>query len=125
MSRLGRWYGGGGRTRVAVTGQRAAKAWLRILDRPYALTLYRASVALDEQTVRLEYDSNQASESMGEAGKVGRRGLIIFGIVGHPTLDDTDIERGDRFVYGGDTFEVEAVLTLDGQIQAQARRLES
>jgi hypothetical protein len=100
---------------------RAVTAWGRIQEKPSTITVRRETGAMvAAQTVRVEYGAF-GSEVDSATGKASDRGLIVFGIKGHPTLPDTDIERGDKFMLDGVQFRVvDLVLTL-GSIQAYAR----
>ena len=95
---------------------RAVLAWRRIQDKPTSITVIRVGTA---QTVRLEYDS-AAGERPGEAGTAGTRGLIVFGVQNHPSVDDTNIRRNDRFIYGSEEYQVIDVMETLGEIQATA-----
>ncbi len=104
----------------------AVEAWLRIQEQPTEIAIRRESVAggsvtLAAQTVRIE-PGNGAREDLDV-----RRGLnvlpgvqraVVFGVRNHPTISDTDIQRGDRFVSGASEFEVLAVITAAGEVQA-------
>lgn len=111
-------------------GMRAVAAWGRISDRPTSITLYRGSVVLPSgaQTVRLEYsEATTSAQKEGKAGMPSERQLIVFGVRNHPdaAIDDTDILRGDRFVYGGDWFRVVDVILLPGEVQVYTERIQS
>lgn len=95
---------------------RAVDAWKRISDKPSSITTKRVG---EPQTVRIELD-NYGTESSGDnaAGRSSIRKGIIFGVRDHPTVDDTDIQRDDRFALDGIQYKViDIVLTL-GEIQA-------
>jgi hypothetical protein len=98
---------------------RAADAWKRINDKPSSIVLVRKGTARPAQTVRVEYDRGTGVGSeVGDAGKSSRRGVIVFGIRGHETLPDTDIQRGDQFTLDGAQFKVIDVVHTLGEIQA-------
>ncbi len=99
----------------------AVATWRRIQDHPTAITIRRAGAALDPQTVRIEF-SDSAREDLDV-----RRGLnitpgvqraVVFGVMGHPTVTDTDIQRADRFVIGVTEYEVIGVIAAAGEVQA-------
>lgn len=100
---------------------RALEAEARIGERAVEISIRRGTDLLDPQTVRIEF-GNSAREDLDV-----RRGLnvlpgvqraVVFGLRDHPTIADTDIQRGDRFVLGATEFEVIAVIVLAGEVQA-------
>lgn len=97
---------------------RAVAAWTRINQKPSSVAFKtRAGTVLAAQTVRIEYNSG-AGEATSEAGKTPVRKLTIFGVKDHPTVTDTDIAEGYRFVLNGDEYRViDTMLTL-GEVQA-------
>ena len=100
---------------------RASIQWGRILDKQTDVVLLREGVALPVQTVRIEME-NVDTESDSSIGQGYSRVAMIFGIHGHPQLDDTDIEEWDTFVYHDMEFTVTSVnRQLLGQIQASCR----
>ena len=108
---------------ITNAADRAVMTWWMIQNNSISLVLYRAGVEQSAQTVRLEFD-NTTVQDTGEAGMTTRRDVTIFGVKDHPTVSDTDIESGDQFAIGTDRFEVDDVLSLPGEIQARARRLQ-
>lgn len=103
------------------TAARAEAAWGRIQQHPTRITIRRAGETLDAQTVRIGLGSS-AREDMDV-----RRGLnvmpgvqraVVFGIRSHPTVPDTDMQHGDRFIVGATEYEVIGVVTLPGEVQA-------
>lgn len=124
MPNISGWLGN---TRISMIdeGTRAAAAWNRIQDRPTSITLYRNESALGAQTVRLEYsEATTSAERPGVAGQPSERQLIVFGVQDHPTVADTNIQRGDMFRYGTDTYAIVDVILLPGEIQAYTERLQ-
>jgi hypothetical protein len=120
------WYEDSDITPLGAEG-RSVLAWRRIEDRATSVTILRGSVTLDAQTVRIEFDDSQSSGQsvVGAGGSAEQHSLILFGVVGHPSVDDTDLERGDRFAQGTMVYEIKTVKALPGEIQARAVRLES
>lgn len=101
---------------------RAIMAWQRIQDRATTLTVYRDGAALaDTQTVRIEFDST--SSDRHEAGEASVRGIVLFGVKGHPDAADTNLQKGDRFALGSDQYEVKDVIEVPGEVQARAERI--
>lgn len=106
---------------VVRPGARAAEAWRRISDRPTSITIRRAGASLPAQTVRIEWGGSAREDEDIEVAVdampgVGR--LTAFGVRGHPTVTDTDIQRGDRFTLGASEVEVIALLLPPGEVQA-------
>jgi hypothetical protein len=106
---------------VVRPGVRAGMAWRRINDRPTSITIRRAGEMLDAQTVRIEWsgyarEDEDADVAVDAMPGVGR--LTVFGVRGHPTVPDTDIQRGDRFVVGAADVEVIALMLPPGEVQA-------
>jgi len=96
---------------------RPTDAWRRINDKPTEITLKRGSTMLDQQLVRVEYSSS-ANEQVGENSIPGTLTVTLFGVKNHPTVSDTDIQRGDRFVLENVEYEVMGVITTTGELQA-------
>lgn len=116
---LGSWLGQSGGLLQAQIPIRAEIQWSRILDRPTDVQFLRYGRTLDPQTVRIEYDNPFSELNSGDVGQGTQRKGVIFGIHGHPTLDDTDIEVWDTFPMDGISYTVTFVnRQLDGQIQA-------
>lgn len=73
------------------------------------LTIQRDGAENHTESVRLE-PLSLGREAMAENALVSNTGMLIVGYKGHASIDDTDIKRGDRFVYGGQKYEVQSVL---------------
>jgi hypothetical protein len=104
---------------------RAICAWNRIGRDSTSLELYRdaTGTTLDAQTVRVEM--SELKNMPGSEPNLARgatRDVVVFGVVNHPTQDDTDIHAGDRFLYEGDEFVVRDVNVLPGEVQAYCER---
>ncbi len=100
---------------------RALDAWARIEDQPTTITIQRGGTMLAAQTVRIEFsDAAREDLSLHEGLNVvpGVQQAIVFGVRNHPTVADTEIERGDRFVIGATEFEVAGVIVAAGNVQA-------
>lgn len=102
---------------ASLGGDRAADAWRRIQDKSTSITLKRGTTVLDAQTVRIEFSSG-ASEQSGPTTTPGFLNVTIFGVKNHPTVSDTDIQRGDRVVLGNTEYEVVGVIASIGEVQA-------
>jgi len=106
--------------------QRAKDAWRRISDKPSTIMILRNDTPpyLAEQTVRVEYSIAQREVS-GAGATTTVRGVTVFGVQGHPTITDLDIERGDKFALEGERYQVISVdHTLIGEIQARCEVLQ-
>jgi hypothetical protein len=117
---LSAWLGDAGDLAAlptATAAQRAALAWRRINDKPSSVTFRTpAGVTLPAKTVRIEPDST-AGMATSEAGMGQVRKVVVFGVRGHVTVSDTDIDDGYRFVYQGDEYRCVGILTTLGEVQ--------
>lgn len=109
---------------VGVPERRAADTWSRIAENP-TVVLFHSSLSgsgyvLDAQSVRIEPDSTVLDVGSSDEGSGYYRRVVIFGVRGHPTIPDTDIQRGYRFVYMGHEFYVCDVIYRRGEVQAYA-----
>lgn len=103
---------------------RAIDVWRSILGNPTSVTFRKPDgTPLAAQTVRLEYAS--VSEVESPAGSGARRKLMIFGVRDHPTVPDTVIGRGYRFVYLGKVYTVldPVVIPGGGEVQAEVEAI--
>lgn len=98
---------------------RAILAWRRIQRQPTTITVERDGTTLDPQTVRLEASDNVHSEA-SPATSGAMRGVVVFGVRGHPHQPDTDLQAGDRFAVGALAYTVLDVVLLVGELQARA-----
>ena len=100
---------------------RALEAWQRISEKATTITLRRGTDVLDGQTVRIEFSSSTREDLDLRRGLIitpGVQRAVVFGLRHHPTIADTDIQRGDRFVVGVTEFEVIGVISGVGEVQA-------
>jgi hypothetical protein len=120
----GRGWMGTGSTVIAAN--RAEDALRRIEEKPASIVIVRGKpkAALTAQTVRIEYDdSTSANEASGAAGVSSVQRATVFGIRGHATEDDTDIQKDDQFSYDSLKFRVVSVILQTGEIQAKCEAL--
>ncbi len=103
---------------VIEAGSLAVAAWGRISEKPSSITIKRGPTTLATQTVRVEY-SAAVREVPGGAGRSSQRDVIVFGIQDHPTLADTDMQRGDLFAHEGGKFRVVDVIFSLGEVQGR------
>lgn len=116
MPNFDSWLGNNWRLRPQETS-RAAAAWKRIQDKPTEIIVRRDSVNQPAQTVRVEVNST-ASEQRSANAQPGSYTATLFGVKGHPTVDDTDLQRGDLVVIDGNEYEVVSVVLTLGEVQA-------
>jgi hypothetical protein len=82
-----------------------------IADKPSVITVIRAGVAQDAQTVRVDLSKRSGNryEMRNDTGSVGSMTTQIIGYKGHPTITDTDLQRGDQFYLGTALYRVTMV----------------
>jgi hypothetical protein len=96
---------------------RAVDAWSRIQGDTSSVVLVRDGTALSAQTVRVEF-SGTGEDRQNDTGRAGRQRCVIFGVMNHPTVTDTNIQARDRFAINKKQYEVIAVITPPGEVQA-------
>lgn len=96
---------------------RAVDAWNRILQRPYSITLRRDGASVSAQTVRVEVQNNKPTRQQTAMGERPLQQVIVFGVKGHPSITDTSMVIGDRFVYESKEYRMVSVSTQPGEIQ--------
>lgn len=102
---------------------RACAAWDRIQERPTDVIFIRDGAALAEQCVRVEIKHTSTFENMralDEGTRSNKVDVVVFGILSHPTEDDTDIERNDRFALDTQIYEIQQVYNYQGEVQGHA-----
>jgi hypothetical protein len=102
---------------------RAVRAWKRISDRVTSITVYRGRVAQTAQSVRIEYDSIRGLNVRHDAGEAVIARVILFGVADHPTVTDTNLQKGDQFTLADGMYEVKSVIYVPGEVQATAERI--
>jgi len=121
MADASAWIGAGAGTAAS---DRAADAWRRISEKPTSIVVVRNKVSQPAQTVRVEYSNQQSNaEAKGGAGKSSTQRVMLFGIRGHESEADTDIERDDRIKIDGLQFRVVSVIPTLGEVQAMCEAL--
>lgn len=92
-----------------------------VSDKSVSITVVRNGVEQDAQTVRIE-EAGRGRSYQSEAGETARADVVILGYKDHPNINDTDIQRGDRFAYEGQGYEVVMVIPgLPDSLQAYAK----
>lgn len=116
MVTLDSWLQAG--TTVPNAEHRATLAWRRIQQKPTSIVLRPdGGAARASQTFRIEYN-NSSTFREGETVRRGIHAVTLFGIRDHPTLTNSVIEKGDRFLYQKAEFEVKSVIYTLGEVQA-------
>lgn len=95
------------------SGARAVDAWNRIQANPSTITVQGGTA----QVVRIEHESTP-SDANTDAGESDILRCTVFGVVGHPVVDDTALVAGDRFAVDGFIYIVQRVINPPGEIQA-------
>jgi hypothetical protein len=91
-------------------------------DKLTSITIVRAGSALDAQNVRIEDLSGRGRQVQTAPGITAQVDALIIGYKSHPTIDDTDLQVGDRFVVSGINYDVVAIVPgLVDQFQAYAK----
>lgn len=99
---------------------RAMRTWKRIQDAPLSVTIIRNSTALPAQTVRVDVFAGGGYG--GEVTDTLIQGILVLGVKDHPTVPDTDLKPGDRFIYDKAEYEIQTVDKFPGSIQGQGQR---
>lgn len=92
-----------------------------ITDKATSITVVRDGVEQSAQTVRIE-ELGRPRPYLTEAGETGQADILILGYKSHPSITDTDLQRGDRFAVDGQGYEVVMVMPgLTDSLQAYAK----
>jgi len=102
---------------------RAHDAWRRISEKPSSVVLKRGATLLPAQTVRVEANS-LPSEVEGPAGISSIMRVTLFGVRGHESVADTNIQRGDVFGLNGTRYRVVHVIHQTGEVQASCEAMQ-
>ena len=90
-------------------------------DKTTSITAIRDGSALSAQTVRIE-ELRREREIETAAGQTAVVQVVVIGYKGHPSISDTDLQRGDRFAVGGVGYEIVALVPgLADSLQAYAK----
>lgn len=99
---------------------RAVEAWSRIQDHPTVIEIHRGNGSpLAPQTVRIE-ENLRVREDEKQSATTGMSISVVFGVRGHPTVADTDIQARDTFYIEATkgTYQVLSIILADGEVQA-------
>lgn len=102
---------------------RAADAWRRISEKPSSVVLKRGATLLPSQTVRVEANS-LPTEVEGAGGISSIMRVTVFGVRGHESVPDTNIQRDDVFGLNGTRYRVVHVIHQTGEIQAACEAMQ-
>lgn len=103
--------------------RRAVDAWRRINRSPVTIKVITLDKRVtSEQIVRIEYDERQF-EKEGMTNRTGTNRITIFGVRNHPTVDDTDLKRGDEFSHQNSRYRIVSVSLYPGEIQALSEQV--
>lgn len=81
-----------------------------IAEKSVSITVQRGSTTLPAQTVRLDTGGPSPRQVNTPNTATASLQMVLLGYKAHPTIADTDVERGDRFLYGGERYRVIQVL---------------
>lgn len=112
-------------TTTSRQSSRAIDAWNRIQEKPSSIIVRRNGVDQAAQTVRVEYDSTVVKPA-GSSIDAAQGRIVVFGVRGHPTVADTNIQRADEFWLDdpeASHYVVDSVIGQTGEVQAIGRRL--
>lgn len=105
MPNMAAWLGG---TRFD-DSWKAGDTAARINERPTTLTVLRGQ-STHTVTVRIEPTrSGDERQTDGPTATIGSSGVVVIGFRNHPNVADTNLKRGDRFLWEGDRYEVTLV----------------
>lgn len=92
----------------------------RINDKPVDIEFMRAEMRLPTQTVRIEFHDTTPSGGDSESGIDWLKRGIIYGVRGHPEIDDLDVREWDTFTMDKQEYTVVHVnKQVEGQVQAE------
>lgn len=115
MSRFDTWLNTANRLPTWVGNKsRPASVTNIIADKPASIVIERmvnnVKSTLAAQTVRI--DTLSGAKEAGilfDTGLISSQSLVILGYKGHPTIADTDMITGDRFLFSGRAYRVKKV----------------
>lgn len=117
---FGAWLGGAGGFIQTTIPLRAQIERARIEDNMTSVIFRRNGTDLLEQEVRIEYDNLVSEENYDRGMDMGfsRKGTL-FGVRGHPTIDDLDVQVWDIFTMDDMEFTIIFVnKQTQGMVQA-------
>lgn len=106
-----------------MVSQYAIDQWNHIQRHRSSIILTRGATTLSAQTVSIQHDNEERQVETASGKMATIRDVIIFGVVGHPTIADTSIRKDDQFSYRGRLYKVTDVITNMGSLQAWAEAI--
>jgi hypothetical protein len=100
--------------------RRAQAAWRRIQRNPTEVTVRRNETDLAAQCVRIVGETSDRAEAMTIPTSTTKRYANVFGVKDHPTVSDTDLQRGDIFLFDGARYRIVSVQYRPGEVHARA-----
>lgn len=91
------WGGRGKASSLWDDPKRAVGIATMIQDHPTSVTLNRAGDVKDAQTVLATQAGRSVTQMRGAAGQPSGTALVLIGVQNHASLDDFDVQKGDRF----------------------------
>lgn len=109
MGKIDGWLGSTPSLSGYLAGHNHATDIARVINaKSTDITIYRDGANLAAQTVRIE-DLDSPRIMVNDVGVQFQAEAVVIGVQNHDTLDDTDIQVGDRFAVNGVSYEVRAV----------------
>lgn len=104
-----------------LTTNRAVDTAILIAEDSTSVTVVRDGSELSAQTVRIDA-LRQPRQVETENGQVITADALVVGYRGHSTIDDTDLQPGDRFKADGRAYEIVGLLPdLENGLHAIAK----
>jgi hypothetical protein len=96
----------------------------RIAERPSTIVVKRdlgdgTYITLEPQTVRLEVVQSirDSGENRDAMVAISKQYVVAMGYRSHPTIPNTDVQRGDTFYFQNRVYEVQEIIdTLPGRL---------
>jgi hypothetical protein len=81
-----------------------------IADKPASVTVKRGASTLSAQTVRIDTAASAPGVTTGPTATTSALRVLVLGYRDHPTITDTNLKRGDTFLYEGTLFSISQIL---------------
>jgi hypothetical protein len=101
----------------------AIHAWKIIQRNPNSIAFVRGATTLADQTVSIQPGNEERQIELAAGKSMTVRDIVIFGVVGHPTVADTNIRKDDLFSYLSRMYRVTDVIVNAGSLQAWAEAI--
>lgn len=101
---------------------------VRIAERPSTVVINRDTgdgnyIQLAPQTIRIEVVQSirDSGENRDAMVAISRQYVVMMGYKDHPTIPNTDVQRGDTFYFQNRVYEVQEVIdTIPGRLMFSA-----